>query len=172
MKHISGNSEISSVECLFQVESQQFAKLGLATVLMHFLPPCKSTLTGLVLAVHWDKGYPQISYFCWSSSKGSKDSFPSTGAWCRLKVYFVYFLLKGRRLNIQHPQLSAGNEHLATEEEGSCDLETDWSVGGMTLASLAGPDLHAKVPKAMKKPRKGNACGPSSVLFRPVKIFW
>lgn len=98
--------------------------------------------------------------------------FFSTGPWCCLKVSFVYFLLKGRRLNTQRPQLSAGNEHLATEEEGSCDLETDRSVGGMTLASLAGPDLHAKVPKAMKKPRKGNAYGPSSVLFRPVKIFW
>lgn len=56
----------------------------------------------------------------------------------------VYLLLKGQRLNIQYPQLSAGNKHLTKEEEGGCDLERNPCVGGMTLASLADPDVHAK----------------------------
>lgn len=77
--------------------------------------------------------------------RGRKDSSSSAGAWCHLRMFcFVYLLLKGWRLNIRYPQLSAGNKHLAVEEEGGCDLETNPGVGGMTLASSADPDLHSK----------------------------
>jgi len=57
---------------------------------------------------------------------------------------FVYLLLKSQRLNIQYPQLSAGNKHLAVEEEGGRDLQRNPHIGGMTLASSEDSELQAE----------------------------
>lgn len=148
-----------------------------------WLPPCRPGRHGVVCAaccaprqcLPSGLACPLIIF------RGRKDSSSSVRAWCHLRTFcFVYLLLKGQRLNIQYPQLSAGNKHLAAEEEGGCDLERNPCVGGMTPASSVDPDLHAKGAWSDEETQEGKCvwsfwCSVwtrEDFLIDKIKIIW